>query len=89
MEVVNTEPLQPFMLPSFLSEASFTSFLHGPFIFWILVAIFALWALYTIIGIYHWITYSHASSVAIPAISVHIVVSLALMAYALGGALFI
>ena len=85
---MNTVPVQPFVLP-FLNEAALSALLHGPLVFWGLLAVFIIWVLYTLIGIYHWITYSHASAIAIPAIGIHLAVSLTLMAYALGGALFL
>ena len=53
-----------------------------PFIFLIL---FAIWALYTVISIYHWVRYSRNSWLAAPSIAVHIVVSIALMFYATAG----
>lgn len=52
---------------------------------WGLYAVFAFWALYTLIAIYHWLKYSHASWLAFPAIAVHLVVSVALISYALSG----
>lgn len=45
------------------------------------------WVVYTLIVIYHWLTYSHASRIAFPAIIAHLAVSLALMSYALSGLL--
>lgn len=53
-----------------------------PFIFLIL---FAIWAIYTVISIYHWVRYSRNSWLAAPSIAVHIVVSIALMFYATAG----
>jgi hypothetical protein len=52
---------------------------------WALYAAFAFWALYTLIAIYHWLKYSHASWVAFPAIAAHLFISFALMTYALSG----
>jgi len=81
-----SEPLQPFSPPS-----SFSSFLpggvsSGVLAEWILYLVFAFWSLYTVVAVYHWLKYSHASWVALPAIAVHLFVSVALMAYALSGA---
>jgi len=56
---------------------------------WALYAVFAFWAVYTIIAVYHWLKYSHASWVAFPAIAVHLFISFALIAYALSGTLFV
>jgi hypothetical protein len=47
--------------------------------------VFIFWAAYTIIAIYHWFKYSHASLVAIPAIVAHLCVSFALIAFTLSG----
>ncbi len=47
--------------------------------------LFVLWGVYTIIAAYHWLRYGHQSSVAIPALVVHVVVSLALALFALSG----
>ena len=82
-------PLQPFAPP-----ASFGTFLPngisaGMTVQWVLYIIFAFWAAYTIIAVYHWLRYSHASWIAFPAIAAHLFVSVVLMAYALSGTLFI
>lgn len=52
---------------------------------WILFAVFICWLIYTIVAVYHWIRYSHASLVALPAIAVHLFVSLVLFGYAVSG----
>lgn len=83
------EPLQPFSPP-----ASLTSFLPngvsgGALIEWLLYAVFAFWAIYTVVAIYHWLKYSHASLIAFPAIAVHLFISLSLGAYVLSGTLFL
>ncbi|MDE1919400.1 MAG: hypothetical protein KGH56_01740 [Patescibacteria group bacterium] len=52
---------------------------------WGLYAVFAFWALYTLVAIYHWLKYSHASWVAFPAIAAHLFISFALISYALSG----
>ncbi|HYF29421.1 MAG TPA: hypothetical protein VEA36_03615 [Candidatus Paceibacterota bacterium] len=49
---------------------------------WVL---FVLWAIYTAIAAYHWLRYSHQSSVAIPALIVHFIVSAALALFAVSG----
>lgn len=83
------QPLQPFApptailgyLPSGISQSAVTQ--------WFLYAVFAFWAIYTLVAIYHWFKYSHASFVAFPAVAAHLFVSFALMAYALSGALIV
>jgi hypothetical protein len=44
-----------------------------------------LWALYTLIAAYHWIRYGRQSGIAIQAIVVHVVVSIALALFAVSG----
>lgn len=84
------QPLQPFALPS----ALFTQ-LHLPdtlsaglVVTWALYIVFVFWALYTLVAVYHWLKYSHASWVAFPAIALHFFISFALMTYALSGNAF-
>jgi hypothetical protein len=43
------------------------------------------WVVYTLIAIYHWMHYSHAALIAIPAITVHLVISGILILFALSG----
>jgi hypothetical protein len=52
---------------------------------WMLYLVFAFWAIYSLVALYHWLKYSHASWLAFPAIAVHVFVSLALMSYGLSG----
>lgn len=67
---MSVEPLIPFTgLPVSISIST------GALVGWILVTAFAFWALYTIIGIYHWVKFSHAAAVAYPAIIIHLAVS--------------
>ena len=84
------QPLQPFALPADLSSF-FPNGLNisaGATVEWALYAVFAFWALYTVVAIYHWLKYSHASWVAFPAMVVHLFISFALMSYALSGSAF-
>ncbi|MBI3572439.1 hypothetical protein HY091_02840 [Candidatus Kaiserbacteria bacterium] len=74
------QPLQPFAPPFSVNLSS------GSAVEWLLGIAFALWLLFTLIAIYHWLKYSHASLIAFPAIFVHLAVSAALMSYALTGA---
>lgn len=80
------QPLQPFAPPTaVLSHLPVGIITPGAAVMWILFAVFAIWAVYTLIIIYHWLKYSHASAVALPSIGIHLFISVALMAYALSG----
>ena len=79
-----TEPLQPFS-PSALLAHLPGGVSAGAAVEWFLYAVFALWAVYTLVAVYHWLRYSHASAIAFPAIAAHLVISLSLMSYALSG----
>lgn len=46
---------------------------------------FGLWAIYTLVSIYHWIRYGKDSWIAWPAIGAHLVISAALMLFAVSG----
>ena len=59
----------------------------GDLIVGALYVVFAFWAFYTLVAIYHWLKYSHASWVTFPAIAVHLFISLAIMSYALYGSI--
>lgn len=83
MGLMPTEPLKPFSPPSALLTSLHVS--PGAAVTWALYAVFALWVLYTIVAVYHWLKYSHASSIAFPAIAAHLFISFALMSYALSG----
>lgn len=80
------QPLHPFAPPSSLLANLSVS--PGTVVVWVLYIIFAFWALYTLVAIYHWLKYSHASSIAFPAIAVHLFISFALISYALSGHAF-
>ena len=83
-----SQPLQPFSPPTAL--LTYTDGLSpGIVVQWFLYIIFAFWALYTLVAIYHWLKYSHASWVAFPAIAVHLFISFALMTYAISDAFII
>jgi hypothetical protein len=84
---MSNQPLQPFSSPSALFSQFHLSgvFPSGTVTTWVLYAVFAFWALYTIVAVYHWLKYSHASLVAIPAVALHFLISIALMSYALSG----
>lgn len=83
------QPLQPFAPPTALFEQLHISGISSEsFITWTIYAVFAFWAIYTLVAIYHWLKYSHASLVAAPAIAAHLFVSFALMSFALSGDAF-
>lgn len=52
---------------------------------WLLGAVFAVWALYTLVVAYHWLRYARDTRVAKPAIIAHLAVSAVLMLCALSG----
>ena len=78
------QPLQPFALPQGISM----QLSAGSAIGWAVLLVFLLWALYTLVVSYHWVRYSHAPAVAVPAITAHLAVSTALMSLALSGVLW-
>lgn len=84
------QPLQPFSLPTTLfAQLHLSNVISaGTAVTWALYAIFAFWAIYTIVAIYHWLKYSHASWIAFPAIAAHLLISFALISYALSGRAF-
>lgn len=51
-------------------------------LFWFAIALVLI---YSAIAVYHWMRYGHRSPIAIPAICVHIFVSLALIGFAATG----
>lgn len=82
------QPFQPFSPPTVLLLYLPDGFSAGAAVAWALYVVFAFWAIYTLIAIYHWLKYSHASWIAFPAIATHLLVSLALMSYALSDQAF-
>ncbi|MFI5260638.1 MAG: hypothetical protein ACHQU0_02495 [Candidatus Paceibacteria bacterium] len=87
---MNAQPLQPFSPPTALFSQLhlslvFPNFSAGTVTIYALYAVFAFWAIYTLVAVYHWLKYSHASIVAVPAVALHLALSIALMSYALSG----
>jgi hypothetical protein len=80
---MSDQPLVPFHPPEGLgvSFAVSPAALTG----WLFVAALLFWAIYTLVAIYHWIKFSHAASVAYPAIMLHLAVSGGIILYALSG----
>src|SRR3989344_5253307 len=75
------QPLQPFALPSVLLSRFSDMLPPGLVVEIVLFTVLAFWALYTLIAIYHWLKYSHASVIAIPAIAVHLGISFLFISY--------
>jgi hypothetical protein len=82
---MTAEPLQPFSPPTLLPGISGVS--SGSILEWFLYLVLLFWAVYTVVAIYHWLKYSHASMVAVPAIGMHLGVSFVLIAYTLSGSI--
>lgn len=74
------EPLEVFAPPAFLQNVNVDQVVSVIF-----ALLFILWALYTLITTYHWLRYGHRSSVAIPALITHVLVSGYLALYAVSG----
>ncbi|MBU2159166.1 hypothetical protein KKD81_00690 [Patescibacteria group bacterium] len=74
------EPIEPLTLPPFLSQVDPSKVVSIFF-----VVLFIIWVLYTLITSYHWLRYGHRSSVAIPALITHVLVSGFLALYAISG----
>ncbi len=81
------EPLRAFAPPSgpFFDNLQVNGVAPNALLAWVLFAISLCWMVYTLVAVYHWVKYSHASYVAIPAIAVHLVVSLILIGLAVSG----
>lgn len=79
------QPLQAFSPPTALLSYLPDGLSTGLAVTWVLYAVFAFWALYTLVAVYHWLKYSHASWIAFPAIAVHLFISFVLIFYTLSG----
>lgn len=81
------QPLQPFGPPTALFNQLNISGIVSPDIVvqWFLYLVFVFWFIYTLVAVYHWLKYSHASLVAFPAIALHLFISFALMTFTLTG----
>lgn len=51
----------------------------------VFVIAFILWTIFTVISAYHWLRYGHKSSIAIPALITHVIVSFFVALYAASG----
>ncbi len=81
---MNAQPLQPFALPSGLASFSLNLSQTGA-LETLLALIFGIWLIFTLVAIYHWLKYSHGSILSLPAIFIHLTISIALMSFALTG----
>ncbi|MEK7604682.1 MAG: hypothetical protein AAB442_02725 [Patescibacteria group bacterium] len=79
------QPLQPFAPPNMILGNLPGGLTSGMLITWGWYAVCAFWVVYTLVAIYHWIKYSHASWVMVPAIALHLLVSSSLIVYAFTG----
>ena len=79
---MHDQPLRPFAPPAFVSLSSVHA---GAALGWFLLVVFSLWALFTLVAVYHWIRYAHAPGAALLAVATHLIVSLALVSYVLTG----
>ncbi len=80
-----SQPLQPFSPPAILLPYLSGGLSGGTAVMWLLITVFVFWSIYTLIAVYHWLKYSHASWVAFPAIIAHLFVSFSLAVYTLSG----
>lgn len=85
------QPLQAFAPPTALfNQLNLSGIVSSTaLIQWFLYVVLAFWAVYTIVATYHWLKYSHASWVAIPAVAAHLFISFLLIMYTLSGAFFL
>ncbi|MBU1292719.1 hypothetical protein KJ819_01480 [Patescibacteria group bacterium] len=74
------QPIEPLVLPPFLSQIDPSKVVSILF-----VVLFIVWSIYTLITAYHWVRYGHRSSVAIPALITHVLMSGFLALYAVSG----
>lgn len=81
------QPLQPFAPPQIFQNLPGGAPASDTVIVWLFYFALVIWIGYTLIAIYHWIKYSHAARIAVPAILLHLFVSFILVTYALTGAI--
>lgn len=80
------QPLAPFNPPAFLQSLPGGAAALDTLITWLLYVAILAWMVYTLIAVYHWIKYSHAARIAVPAIALHLFVSFILVSFSLTGA---
>jgi len=74
------QPVAPLTPPPFLANVDPAKVVSILF-----VVLFIIWVLYTLVTAYHWVRYGHRSSIAIPALVTHVLVSAFLAIYAISG----
>lgn len=79
------QQLQPFSAPTSLAMFLPGGVSSGMLVEWALYLVFAFWVIYTLVVIYHWLSYSHSSIVAFPSIALHLFISFVLIVFALTG----
>jgi hypothetical protein len=79
------QPLRAFSPPESLTVLLLDGVVSSTIIQWVLYTVFFFWLLYTLVAIYHWLKYSHASAIAFPAIGLHIFISAIFLIYAVSG----
>jgi hypothetical protein len=81
------QPLQAFAPPMGLPFAFPTTITPHTLLGWLFALVMVYWIIYTVVAIHHWLTYSHNSAVAFPAITTHLFISFLLIVYAASGLL--
>ncbi|MBA3789310.1 hypothetical protein H0X32_02865 [Patescibacteria group bacterium] len=82
---IPTSPLDPIQTPF---STIFTTINEGQVLAITFALIFIVWLIYTLVVTYHWLKYGHRSWVAVPALSIHLVVSALLFLLAISGFVF-
>ena len=77
-------PLEPFKPPAFLSDLSI-NFSADTIVSGIFYLVLFYWAIYTAVAVYHWFVHSHNASIAVPAVALHLFVSMVLIGYIVTG----
>lgn len=81
---MSSTPLKPFTPPAILSNLSInisSSTLVSGFFYLVLL----YWIIYTVVAVYHWFVHSHNASIALPAVALHLFVSIVLIGYIVTG----
>ena len=81
---MSSTPLKPFTPPAILSNLSInisSSTLVSSFFYLVLL----YWIIYTVVAVYHWFVHSHNASIALPAVALHLFVSIVLIGYIVTG----
>lgn len=80
------QPLRPFAPPAGLEHLAILSAVPPTLILqWGFYLVGGLWALYTLVVVYHWLRYSHSPVLMLPAIATHLYVSYRIVVFAVTG----